>query len=104
MTPTARAKPAPQAVAPAPAPPVAAAPAAEAPAGMTDPCQAARFAFGSVSKACKDGGRKAVKPIMKGAVSKAKAAGTDLTCKSCHTDTSSYHLKPNAIADLKLWL
>jgi hypothetical protein len=41
---------------------------------------------------------------MKGAVSKAKAAGTPITCKSCHTDTTSYQLKSNAIADLKLWL
>jgi hypothetical protein len=71
---------------------------------VAEPCQAAHFNFGAVSKACKDGGRKAVRAIMKNAVSKGKAAGTPLSCKSCHTDTTSYHLKPNAIADLKLWL
>jgi cytochrome c len=41
---------------------------------------------------------------MKGAVSKAKAAGTDLKCTSCHEDTKDFHLKSNAVGDLKNWL
>ena len=41
---------------------------------------------------------------MKGAVKKAKAAGTDLQCLSCHEDVKDFHLKSNAVADLKKWL
>jgi hypothetical protein len=57
-----------------------------------------------VASACKSGGRKSAKAVMKGAVSKAKAAGTDLKCTSCHEDTKDFHLKSNAVGDLKNWL
>jgi cytochrome c len=41
---------------------------------------------------------------MKRAVAKAKAAGTDLKCTSCHVDTSNFQVKSNAVSDLKQWL
>jgi cytochrome c len=41
---------------------------------------------------------------MKRAVAKAKAAGTDLKCTSCHVDTSNFKLKSNAVSDMKQWL
>jgi cytochrome c len=45
-----------------------------------------------------------VKALMRSAVGKAKAAGQDTTCTSCHVDMKSYGLKPNAVTDLKKWL
>lgn len=77
---------------PAPADPVA------------DACTTKNFHYTLVGSACRAGGRKAAKEIMKGAVKKAKAAGTDLKCTSCHEDTSTFHLKSNAVSDLKQWL
>jgi hypothetical protein len=58
----------------------------------------------AVETACKTGGRKAVKPIMKAAVQRAKAAGTDLKCTSCHEDTEDYKTKSNAVKDMKPWI
>jgi cytochrome c len=57
-----------------------------------------------IGGACKKGGRKAVKDIMRGVVKKAKAAGQDVQCTSCHVDTATYLLKPNAVSDIKQWL
>ncbi len=83
--------------------PPSGAPAGEAPA-PEDACQTKNFHYTQVASACKNGGRKAVKAIMKGVVKKAKAAGTDLQCTSCHEDMKDFHLKPNAVGDLKNWL
>jgi hypothetical protein len=64
-------------------------------------CTTKKFNYPAVEKACKDGGRKAVKEVMKGAVKKAKAAGKDVKCTSCHEDTKDFKLKDNAVKDLK---
>jgi hypothetical protein len=76
------------------------------PGGATpdDACQTKNFHYSQVASACKSGGRKSAKVVMKGAVTKAKAAGTDLKCSSCHEDMKSFHLKSNAVDDLKKWL
>lgn len=68
-----------------------------------DPCQAKTFHYPAIGSACKKGGRKAVRDIMRGVVKKAKAAGQDVQCTSCHQDTSSFLLKPNAVSDIKQW-
>jgi hypothetical protein len=67
-------------------------------------CSATKFTYPAVEKACKDGGRKAVKEVMKAAVKKAKAAGKDVKCTSCHEDMKGYKLKDNAVADLKPYI
>jgi hypothetical protein len=64
-------------------------------------CATKKFHYPAVEKACKDGGRKAAKEVMKGAVKKAKAAGKDVKCTSCHEDTKDFKLKDNAVDDLK---
>lgn len=68
-----------------------------------DPCQAKSFHYSAIGAACKKGGRKAVKDIMRGVVKKAKAAGQSVQCTSCHEDTSSFRLKSNAVSDIKQW-
>lgn len=67
-------------------------------------CTTKKFHYPAVKKACKEGGRKAAKDLMKGAVKKAKAAGKDIKCKGCHEDLKSYELKDNAVDDLKPWI
>jgi hypothetical protein len=69
-----------------------------------DPCQAKTFHYSVIGSACKKAGRKPVKDIMRGVVKKAKAAGQDVQCTSCHVDTATYLLKPNAVSDIKQWL
>jgi hypothetical protein len=66
-----------------------------------DACTTKKFHYKEVSAACKSGGRKAAKELMKGAVKKAKAAGKDVKCTSCHEDTKDFVLKSNAVDDLK---
>ena len=68
------------------------------------PCTAKKFAYPKVEKACTDGGRSAVKKLMKAAVKKAKAAGEDINCKSCHTSRKSYELVDGASKRLQKWL
>jgi hypothetical protein len=87
---------------PAPVASAAVAPAGEAPAA--DACTTTKFHYSQLGAACHSGGRKAAKEVMKGVVKKAKAAGTDLKCTSCHVDMNSFQLKGNAVADLKQWL
>jgi cytochrome c len=41
---------------------------------------------------------------MKGVVQKAKAAGQDLKCTSCHTDTKTFQLTEDAPKKLSEWL
>jgi hypothetical protein len=67
-------------------------------------CTTKKFHYAAVEKACKEGGRKAAKDVMKAAVKKAKAAGKDIKCKDCHKDLKSYELKDNAVDDLKPWI
>jgi len=67
-------------------------------------CTTTKFNYPAVKKACQDGGRKAAKELMKGAVKKAKAAGKDVKCTSCHEDTKNFKLKSNAVDDLKPWI
>lgn len=67
-------------------------------------CSAKKFQFPAVEKACKEGGRKAAKDLMKAAVKKAKAAGKKYKCTSCHEDQKSFDLKKNAVEDLKPWI
>jgi hypothetical protein len=69
-----------------------------------DACTTKKFHYPAVEKACKDGGRKAAKDVMKSAVKKAKAAGKDMKCTSCHEDTKDFKLKDNAVADMKPWI
>lgn len=69
-----------------------------------DPCQTKSFHFSAVSSACKSGGRKAAKNLMRGVVKKAKDAGQSVQCNSCHDDMKSFSLKGNAVGDLKQWL
>jgi len=89
----------------APPPPAASATPASADSNpVADACTTKNFHYTLIGNACHTGGRKAAKEIMKGAVKKAKAAGTDLKCTSCHEDTSTFHLKSNAVSDLKQWL
>jgi hypothetical protein len=66
-----------------------------------DACTTKKFNYPAVEKACKEGGRKAAKELMKGAVKKAKAGGADIKCTSCHEDTKDFKLKDNAVKDLK---
>ena len=66
-----------------------------------DACTTKKFHYPAVEKACGDGGRKAAKEVMKGAVKKAKAAGKDYKCTTCHEDTKEFKLKDNAVEDLK---
>lgn len=73
-------------------------------AGEEDPCTATSFSIAKVEQACKSGGRKAAKTVMKQAVKKAKDAGESMTCKTCHGDLEKFTLTDNAVADLKKWL
>jgi len=80
--------------------------ATESASGYTgdDPCQTKNFHYGQVKAACNSNGRAGAKGVMKGAVQKAKAAGNDIKCTSCHEDMKSFGLKSNAVGDLKKWL
>lgn len=65
------------------------------------PCKATKFKFKEVEAACKKGGLKEAKKYMKSVVKKAKAAGQEVKCKSCHVDTKTFKNKPNADEDFK---
>jgi hypothetical protein len=67
-------------------------------------CTTEKFHYKQVEDACKGGGRKAAKDLMKAAVKKAKAAGKDMKCTSCHESTKTFDLKDNAVEDLKPWI
>jgi hypothetical protein len=68
------------------------------------PCAAKKFETKEVEAACKKGGQKGAKDMMKAVVKKAKAAGESMKCETCHKDLKAYDLKPDAQADLKKWL
>jgi len=89
-------EPAPAPVEPAPAPapaeertppPGSARPRA-ATAGYTgpNPCKLATKGTSPVAQACKDGGEKAAKAVMKDLVARAKANGAKFRCDDCHKD------------------
>lgn len=90
---------------PKPAPPPAERPqpAPEPPKGYTgpDPCLTTNFKFASVRNACAQGGVKQAKAQMKAMVKRAKDDGKDLKCTSCHENTKTYPLKPNAVEDMR---
>jgi len=68
-------------------------------------CTSQRFELPAVKTACEAGGRAAAKKLMNDAMKKAKAAGEQVTCKSCHTDVkASFALTPNAVDELRKWL
>jgi hypothetical protein len=65
------------------------------------PCAKSSYAILELDKACKSGGQLAAKKLMKAAVDKARAAGKEMTCKTCHSSLSDFATLPNAGADLK---
>jgi len=70
-----------------------------------DACTAKSFKIKEVKEACRKGGRKAAKAMMKEAVKKAKANGEKVNCKSCHTDVkTTFALTDNAVEDFKRML
>ncbi len=69
-----------------------------------DPCTAKKFKYDKVEKACKDGGRDAAKKLMKDVVKKAKAAGEDVNCKTCHKSLKTFDLTDDAEKKLGKWL
>jgi hypothetical protein len=87
---------------PAPAP-AAAAPKSQGYTG-DQPCQTKTFQVEAVEQACREGGRKAAKDLMKRAVANAKAQGVRLNCTSCHVDQKTYALQPDAVKELQRWL
>lgn len=78
-------------------------PAKEAPKGYTGdkPCLAKTFKFASVRNACNKGGVDQAKSLMKGIVKRAKDDGKSIKCASCHDNTKTYTLKPNAVEDMR---
>jgi hypothetical protein len=69
------------------------------------PCAATSFELPKVEAACKAGGLTAAKKLMKKATDKAKAAGEDVKCKTCHTDLKTFALTgPDTVASLAKWL
>jgi hypothetical protein len=64
-------------------------------------CTTKDFKTKEVKKACADGGQKAAKDLMKKLVKKAKAAGDDINCKSCHKSLKTFELTDGAVAKLK---
>lgn len=74
------------------------------PEAPTVPCATTEFHYPAVQAACGEGGRKAVKKVMQGAIAKAKRAGTELKCAGCHIDQKDFGLRPNAVDDLAQWL
>lgn len=66
------------------------------------PCKAKKFEIEAVKKACDSGGAPAAKKIMKDAVKKAKAAGEDMNCKTCHESTKEFEKhKAGSVEKLK---
>lgn len=63
------------------------------------PCVAATLP--KVKAACEKGGQAEVKKLMKAVVDKAKAAGKETKCLSCHENLKDFKQTANAMADLK---
>jgi hypothetical protein len=67
-------------------------------------CYATKFSFEEVQKACDEGGLRAAKNLMKDAVKRAKAAGKDYKCSTCHENQKTFELKKDAVSKLKPYL
>jgi len=67
------------------------------------PCISKSFKFKQVEAACKEGGQKAAKKLMKAIVKKAKKAGDDnaSSCLNCHDDLKTFKRTKDAAAWLK---
>lgn len=67
-----------------------------------EPCKSKSFEIEQVEAACKKGGEPAAKALMKKAVKKAKDAGEDINCKTCHESTKELDKsKPGSVDKLK---
>ena len=74
-------------------------------AGDVKPCVATSFKIAKVKNACESGGQPAAKKMMKTATDKAKAAGEDINCKTCHSDLKTYALTgDDTVAKIQKWL
>ncbi len=72
-------------------------------AGDPKPCITKKFAFKDVEAACKAGGQKAAKKLMKSIVKKAKKAGDKNAsdCLNCHVDLKKFERTKKATEWLK---
>lgn len=59
-------------------------------------CTTTKFSSKKVERACADGGRDAAKAYMKTMLKTAKAAGQDVSCKTCHTSLKTFDLADGA--------
>jgi|LNFM01.2.fsa_nt_gb hypothetical protein len=73
-------------------------------ASAEDPKPCTNATLPKVKAACDKGGQAEAKKMMKGIVDKAKAAGKDTKCLSCHENLKDYKQTANAMADLKALL
>jgi hypothetical protein len=73
-------------------------------AGAEDPVPCTNATLPKVKAACEKGGRAEVKKLMKSIVDKAKAAGKEIKCNSCHENLKDFKQTANAQADLKALL
>lgn len=69
-----------------------------------EPCRAESFTIARVRIACENGGRPGAKRVMKEAINKAVATGKLLKCADCHSSTTDYALKSDAVDKLQSWL
>ena len=67
------------------------------------PCLSKSFTYKKVEEACKAGGQKAAKKLMKSFVKKAKAAGDEnaSNCLNCHEDFKTFKRTAKAVEWLK---
>lgn len=72
-------------------------------AGGND-CTTKDFKFKQVESACKQGGRKAVKKLMKKVVKDSRKAGDEKSCLDCHTSLKTFARTKNAEKDLRKYL
>lgn len=75
-----------------------------APAEPIKPCSKATYDVAQLTTACGRGGQAEAKKWMKTIVDKAKAAGKDTKCLSCHENLKDFTSTANAAADLKALL
>lgn len=73
-------------------------------ASAEDPKPCSKPTLPQVKAACDRGGQAEAKKMMKAIVDKAKAAGKDTKCVSCHANLKDFALTDNAMADLKALL
>lgn len=64
-------------------------------------CTTTKFSSSKVEKACRDGGRAGAKTYMKAVLKKGKAAGEELSCKTCHSSLKTFALAPGAADNLE---